>query len=165
MTAYLYRAPAGIPGSITRTDLSAVEPGYLDSTGTPTAFGVPVKIVAGKFQLMGLTSVAADFYGVLARIAPSISGTNQDEVLGTATPWAKQMQSILTRGYINVTCLQGTPARNGGVYVRVVDGGVGKPVGAFEAVADGVNSVLLTGVIWATTGKDSSNNAELRVAR
>lgn len=163
MTAYLYRAPAGIAGSITRVDQTAVEPGYLDSTGAPTAFGQPVKIVSGKFRLMGAGSVAADFYGVVSRIVPAIGGSG--ETLADGAPQANQLQGIVTRGYVNVLCGIGTPVRGGAVYVRVVDGGAGKPVGQYEATADGANNVLLSNVVWASDGKDSDNNAEIRIAR
>jgi len=163
MPSYLYRAPAGIPGSITRVDQTTVEPGYLDSTGAPTAFGQPVKIVAGKFRLMGAGSAAADFYGVVSRIVPAIGGSG--ETFADGAPLANQLQGIVTRGYMNVICGVGTPARGGVVYVRIVDGGAGKPVGQFEATADGVNSVALTGVIWASDGVDADKNAEIRIAR
>lgn len=163
MTSYLYRAPAGIAGSITRVDATVVEPGYLAAAAFPTAFGQPVKIVAGKFALMGAGSVAADFYGVVSRVVPAIGGAA--ETFAAGAPQANQFQGIVTRGYINVLCGVGVPIRGAGVYVRIVDAGVGFPVGQYEVVADGVNNVLLAGVIWASDGKDSDNNAEIRIAR
>jgi hypothetical protein len=163
-TSILYRAPAGIAGAITRADLSAVEPGFLAAAGFPTKFGQPVKISAGKFVLMGLASVAADFYGIVTRFTPAISNTTA-EGLADGGPWPEQFVGILTRGYVNVECVIGTPARGGIVYVRIVDGGVGKPVGQYEATADGVNSVALTNVIWSVDGKDASNITEIRVGR
>jgi len=165
MTSYLYRAPAGIAGSITRAGETTVEPGMLDAAaGTPTAFGQPLKVVAGKFRLMGAGSVAADFYGVLSRFTPSISGGLDESFVG-GSPNAGSLQGIVTRGYLNAICGVGTPVRGGAVYVRIVDGGAGKPVGQYEADADGANSVLVPVLVWATDGKDSANNAELRVAR
>lgn len=167
MVSYLYDAPASVVGSVTRVDLSAIEPGMLDATTPPTAFGQPVKlnIATGKFQLMGLTSVAADFYGIITRIAPAISGS-LDESFAGGVPKGDQFQSILTRGYCSVLHGgTGVPSRGAVVYVRVVDGGVGKPVGQFESVADGANSVALSNVVWASNGKDSNNIAEVRVAR
>lgn len=163
MPSYLYRAPAGIPGSITRVDDTTVEPGYLAAAGAPTAFGQPVKISSGKFALMGTGSVAADFYGVVSRIVPAIGGTGQ--TFADGAPSSDQFAGIVTRGYVNVLCGVGTPARGGVVYVRVVDGGAGKPVGQFEATADGANNVALTGVIWASDGLDADKNAEIRIAR
>jgi len=155
MTSYLFRAPAGVAGSVTRVDQTTVEPGQLAAVGTPTAFGQPVKIVGGEFALMGAGSAAADFYGVLSRIAPAIAGPANDDA-----PNAEAIAGIVTRGYVNVLCAIGTPVRGGAVYVRVVGS-----VGDFEATADGANNVLLTNVTWASDGKDADNNAELRVAR
>ena len=163
MPSYLYRAPAGIPGSITRVDNTTVEPGYLAAANAPTAFGQPVKISSGKFVLMGAGSAAADFYGVVSRIVPAIGGSG--ETFADGAPQANQFAGIVTRGYMNVICGVGTPARGGVVYVRIVDGGVGKPVGQFEATADGANSVALTNVIWASDGLDADKNAEIRIAR
>lgn len=159
MTSYLYRAPAGIPGSVTRVDETNVEPGKLTAD---TAYGSPVRIGAGgKFDLMGTGAVASDFYGVLTRIAPAISNAPETYAGGAAE--ADSMQGIAVRGYVNVACVVGTPARGGIVYVRVIAGA--NPVGSFEATADGANNVALTGVTWASDGKDSSNNAEIRIAR
>lgn len=160
MTSYLFRAPAGIAGSVTRVGQTTVEPGQLAASGTPTAFGQPVKVVGGEFALMGAGSAAADFYGVLSRIVPSISGPASDDA-----PNAEAIAGIVTRGYVNVLCPTGTPARGGAVYVRVAAPGAGQAIGDFEAVADGADTVLLVGVIWASDGKDADNNAELRVAR
>ena len=61
-----------------------------------------------------------------------------------------------------VACTIGTPVRNGTVYMRVV-AAAGKAIGDLEATADGANSVALTGVAWASDGKDSSNVAELKI--
>lgn len=166
MVSYLYDAPAGVVGAITRVDNTVVEPGMLDATTPPTAFGQPVKInpATGKFQLMGAAAVAGDFYGILTRIVPSISGT-LGQAFADGAPNADQIQGIATRGYVNVACVIGTPVRDGIVYVRIVDGGAGKPVGQYEATADGANSVAVTELVWATNGKDSTNIAEVRIAR
>lgn len=167
MTAFLYKAPAGIAGAITRVDDSTVEPGYIAAANGPTLFGQPVKVEAGtgKFLLMGLTSVAGDFYGILIREVPSISGgspTAQTFADGTPNPLA--FHGVLVKGYCNVICGTGTPVRGGAVYVRIVDGGVGKPVGSYEATADGANSVLVPELSWAINGREATTNiAEIRV--
>lgn len=162
MTSFLYRAGAGVAGDITRPDDTVVESGITDSTAVPTAFGAPVKIVAGKFQKIAASDAATVFYGVLSRIAPSIAGDTA-QTFASGTPNASAVAGIIRRGYCNVVCTIGTPARNGTVYMRVV-AATGKAVGDFEATADGVNNVALTGVTWAIDGKDASNVAEIRIA-
>ncbi len=159
-TAFLYNAPSGVPGDITRRDNSVVEQGML---GTPAAdaYGVPVKVSAGKFIPFAGGEVAADFYGVLARSVPGISGSLTED-FSTDVPYTKVPQDIMIRGYINVKCITGTPARGGAVYARIV-AATGRPIGAFEAVSDSSNSILLTNATWASTGKDADNNAELSV--
>lgn len=168
MTSFLYKAPAGFAGDISRPDDAIVEPIMFAASDYPTAFGQPIKLSGGKAVLMGLTSVAADFYGIVVREVPSI-GDATKEAFNDGVPNPKVPHGILRRGYALVQCGVGTPARGGAVYVRIVDGGAGKPVGQFEATADGVNNVPLTGVTWAADGVDANfspnNIAEIYVLR
>lgn len=167
--AYLYQALNGVPGDITRSDESNVEPAMLIAASTVFAqsFGIPMKYVAGGIQQFnGGAEVAADFAGVLVREVPSIAGdTNQG--LTDNTPYPLQVQGLCVRGYVSVVCAAGTPARGGVVYVQIIaNGGVG--VGSFRADGtDSGNAIALTATQaeWATTGKDGSNNAELRISR
>lgn len=167
MTAYLYKAPAGIAGAITRVDDTTVEPGFLTAANGPTLFGQPVKVdpATGKFLLMGLTSVAADFYGILIREVPSISNSATAQGFNDGGPNLGSAHGIAVKGYVNVVCGTGTPVRGGAVYVRIVDGGAGKPVGSYEATADGANSVLVPELTWAVNGRDTANGniAEVRI--
>ena len=165
MTAYLYRAPAGIAGAVTRQDETNTESGLFGST-VPTAFGVPLKVDGnGKFIPFAGSETAADFYGVLERIAPSIAGDTA-QTFASGTPNANATQGIVVRGYVNVVCTIGTPVRGGTVYVRTVAAS-GKAIGDFEATTDSGNNVALTNVVWASNGKDTANGniAEIRIAR
>lgn len=162
MTSFLYRAPSGVAGDVTRPDDTIVESGLLNAAKAPTAFGAPVKIVSGKFEAIEASDAATVFYGVLSRVAPSIAGDTAQTFAG-GTPNAESVQGIVRKGYVNVLCKQGTPARGGTVYMRVV-AAPGKAVGDLEATADGVNNVALTGVTWAVDGKDASNVTEIHIA-
>lgn len=162
MTAYLYNAPAGVAGDVTRVDESNVEPAML-VTPFPTVYGTPMKYATGGITPMAASDAAAVFAGVLTRAAPGI-GQDANQAFGDFTPNQKQPQGLMVRGYCNVLCTIGTPVRGGIVYVRVVAAS-GKFVGDFEATADSTNNVALVGVTWATDGKDASNNAEIRVQK
>lgn len=162
MTSYLYRAPAGVAGDVTRPDDTVVEPGLLNAAKAPTAFGAPVKIVSGKFEKIEASDAATVFYGVLSRVAPSIAGDLVQTYAG-GTPNTASVQGIVREGYVNVVCTQGTPARGGQVFMRVT-ADTGKAVGDFETAADSGKCVALTGVTWAVDGKDASNIAEIRIA-
>lgn len=162
MTSFLYRAPSGVAGDITRADDTVVEPGLLNASAAPTAFGAPVKIVSGKFEKIAASDAASVFYGILSRVAPSIAGDTA-ETFASGTPNTDSVQGIVRRGYVNVVCTIGTPARGGIVYMRVV-AATGKAVGDLEATADGTDNVALTGVTWGVSGKDSSNVTEIRIA-
>lgn len=162
MTAFLYRAPSGVAGDITRQQDTIVESGLLNAAAAPAAFGAPVKIVSGKFEKIASGDDAADFAGVLSRIAPSISGDTA-QTFASGTPNAESVQGIVVKGYMNVKCAVGTPVRGAAVYMRVV-AATGKAIGDFEATADGDNNVALTGVTWAVDGKDADSVAEIRIA-
>lgn len=169
--AYLKQAPVGIPGDITRTDETNVEPIMLVAASTvfAQAFGIPLKYVAGGAQQFnGGAETAASFAGVLVREVPSIAGTAASDLTFDGTvPNPLQPQGMAVRGYVSVKCTQGTPARGGIVYVRIAAGSGLRVVGAFEAVSDGGNSVALSAAQaeWATDGMDTDLNAELRIAR
>lgn len=166
MSAYLYAAPAGVPGAVTRPDESNVEPIMLVSVSGvyPTAFGVPLKYVAGGAQQFnGGAEVAADFAGILIREVPGISGSTA-QGLTDAAPYPVEPQGMLVRGYGSVVCAAGTPVRGALAYIQIIANG-GVAVGAFRASSDGSNSIQTTQVIWASDGKDADNNAEVRVAR
>lgn len=166
--AYLFQAPTGVPGDITRTDETNVEPARLiAATGVfAQAFGIPMKYVAGGIQQFnGGAETAPDFAGVLIREVPSISG-NALAGFTDNIPNPTTVAGLAVRGYVSVKCARGTPARGGVVYIQIIaNGGVG--VGAFCASSDSSNTVALTAAQaeWATDGKDADSNAELRIAR
>lgn len=164
--AYTYTSPSGVPGSISRPDETNVEPAMLvAATGVyAQAYGIPVKYVAGGIQQFnGGAEVPADFAGVLVRRAPEISG-NLNAGFDDTIPNPLQVQDMAVRGYVMVKCVSGTPARGGAVFVQTVANG-GVAVGSFRTTDDGSNAIELSNVTWASDGKDSDNNAELRIAR
>lgn len=170
MSAYLFQAPAGVPGDVTRTDESNVEPAMLiAASGTfAQAFGIPMKYVTGGIQQFnGGAETAASFAGILIREVPSIAGSiNSDAIYNPTIPYSLQLQGLLVRGYGSVVCAAGTPTRGGVVYVQVVAGT--QPVGSFRADGtDSGNAVALTATQaeWASDGLDANNIAELRIAR
>ena len=173
MTAYLKQAPTGIPGDITRTDESNVEPAMLVGVGSPavypTAYGLAMKYVTGGIQQFnGGAETAASFAGVLVREVPSISSSIAcDSSFDTVSPMPTEPVGLCVRGYVSVKCLNGTPARGGVVYVRIIANGPLTTLGGFEAASDSSNSVALsaTQAEWASDGVDSLGNAELRIMR
>ena len=161
MTSFLYRAPSGVAGDITRQQDTIVESGLLNASAAPTAFGTPLKIVNGKFEKIASGDAATVFAGVLSRIAPSIAGDTA-QTFASGTPNVQSVQGVVVKGYVNVRCTVGTPARGAAVYVRIT-ADTGKAVGDFETGADSGKCVALTGVTWAVDGKDADNIAEIRI--
>lgn len=167
MPAYLYSAPAGVPGDVTRPDETNVEPAMLIAVSSTfaQAFGIAMKYATGGISQMGAGDAATAFAGILIREVPQIAGSTDETFSGTV-PNPKQPNGLAVRGYVNVKCTQGTPARGGIVYVRI-EADTGKLIGDIEAVSDTTKSVALTATqaSWATDGKDAFNNAEVRIAR
>lgn len=165
--AYTFQAPAGVPGDITRPDESNTEPAMLIAISTVYAqsFGIAMVYATGGISQVGSGFAAADFAGVLVRQAPGISESG-DGLTGNI-PNAVQVQALIVRGYVNVLCVYGTPARGGIVYVRSISTSNNTLVGTFDATSDSSNNVALslTQASWASDGKDANNNAELRLAR
>lgn len=168
MASYLFQAPAGVPGDITRPDESNTEPAVLIAVSAVFAqkYGIPMKYATGGISQIATGDVATAFAGILIRSAPAISG-NVNSGLTDTIPNPKQIQDLLVRGYCNVICFAGTPVRGGVVYMQVT-ANAGAVPGDFRA--DGVdsgNAVALTNTqaSWATDGKDADLNAEIRVAR
>jgi len=166
MTAFLFSAPAGVPGFVTRSQESNIEPAMLVAASSvfAQAFGIPVKYVTGGIQQFnGGAEVPADFAGVLIREVPSIGGSAA-QGFNDAIPNSESVQGFLVRGYVNVICARGTPVRGTKVFVQIVENG-GVTVGSFCATDDGANAIELTDTTWASDGKDADNIAEIRVAR
>lgn len=166
MASYLYQAPAGVPGDVTRVDETNVEPAMLVAASSvfAQAFGIPMKYVSGGIQQFnGGAETDADFAGVLIREVPSISGSVTSGLTDNI-PNSEAVQGLAVRGYVSVLCARGTPVRGTKVFVQIVaNGGVG--VGSFCATDDGSNAIELSNVTWACDGKDADNNAEIRIAR
>jgi hypothetical protein len=167
MTSYLYAPPSGVPGDITRTDESNVEPAML-ITPFPLNYGVPMMFAAGGVSFAAAPTAAA-FAGILARAVPGISQSNTNEQTNVFQPNQSEPQGLMVRGYVAVICTIGTPVRGNPVYMRVVAAGPAL-VGDLEATSDPGNNVALSAttignVTWASDGKDATSIAEVRLAQ
>lgn len=158
--AFLYRMPAGIPGSVSRNSAFTIEPNIISSTTPPTLYGIPVKLDANQ-RITGIVGgdTTASVFGFLARPFPTNSGT---QGIAAATPPVNGPCDVLKMGYINVKVNVGTPVKGGAVYVRTVLN-VAIPaglVGDIEAASDGTNTFVLTGAYF-TGGIDANGNGEI----
>jgi hypothetical protein len=164
MSAILKQAPAGVAGDITRVDDSQVEPAVLVGLSGvyPTNFGVPMKYVAGGIAQFAAGDAATVFAGTLVREVPSMSATvAADSSYESVAPNPLFPAALMVKGYMSVKCTVGTPVRGGIVYV--CNNTAGGAIGDFQATTS-ANNVALTNASWASDGKDSFNNAEIRVA-
>lgn len=166
--AITYRAPAGIPGAITREEISTVEDGILNASYPPLKFGIPMKLSSGLYLPVAsgdsLASVMPNG-GILVRRFPTQRSTN--EALGTAVPdlTYTTICNILKRGYIcvkvNASLPSTVPVKGGVVYVRKTDHGAGEyPIGGIESDADGAKCEALPGAYF-TGAQDADGNCEI----
>lgn len=168
MTAYLYTAPAGVPGDVTRVDESNVEPAML-VTPFPANYGVAMKYGTGGITPYAAGDAASVVAGFLARAVPGISQSNASEAVDVFQPNQSEPQGMMVRGYMAVKVNSGTPVRGQPVYIVQTASG-GHPAGAFETTTNGGNNVALSGtlvgnVTWATDGVDANGFGEIRVAQ
>ncbi|WP_322090004.1 hypothetical protein [Burkholderia cenocepacia] len=163
LQAYTFRMPAGFAGDLQRAEVATIEPQQIDSAAPPTVFGVAVKLVNGKIQpINNAADTAALVYGVNLRPYP-IQGNGTDP-LGTSTPPTSGVTDVLKRGYVNVALGGTTAATKGGtVYVRVAAAAAGKPLGGFEAAADGTNTVAMPASWYFTGPGDTYGITEIAV--
>jgi hypothetical protein len=150
--AILYRMPAGIPGDVTRSAMGlTVEPQIITSAGqanAPVSYGIGVLLDATTGRVRAPTAGDTAIYGILVRPFPT-QGPNASDPLGTSTPMAQGTCDVLRRGYISAIVSGPTAAsKNGPVYCRIV-AAANRPVGAFEAAADGGNSIQVTNAAWS----------------
>lgn len=162
MAHFLNRAPAGFPGAITRPDETVVESAMMnpDPDKVPRAFGDAVKMVDGKLERIAAGDTGAQVYGVLARTTPSIAG-DMGQTFADAKPDSAQLQGVVVKGYVNVRCPTGNPARGAAVYIRKNETSTVK-AGEFSATA-GANFDQLPRAVFAEAGKDGENIAEIRL--
>lgn len=160
MVAFLYRMPYGIAGDVSRQSQAVIEPQPKNKSLPFASYGIPGKMVAGKFVPMAGGDTGALVYGFLVRPYPTTAGTPSDP-LGISAPLADDLPAdILRRGYITVKSNAGTPAFGGAVYVRIAAGTVSQPVGGIEAAADGANTVAIPDAQFMSAA-DADGNVEI----
>ncbi|NTG00101.1 hypothetical protein G6L30_08205 [Agrobacterium rhizogenes] len=163
MTSFQYRMPAGIPGDVSRDHAQAtIEPGLFDASVPFPAYGLPAKLVAGKYQPFVGAEAATALVGLLVRPFPTSTNVYSGG-LGTSVPPqdGTTIANILKRGYMSIQLNGGaTVVKGGQVYIRVAAAAGGKPLGGFEGAADSTNTVAPAGLFF-TGPADSNGNVEV----
>jgi len=158
MTSYVFNAPAGVVGDVTRPQVSIVDSVVIGLAFT--GFGQPFKL-NGSGQAVPILSgdAATVVKGFITRSVPSIGG-NFNQGLNDEIPNLETVQGALKSGYMNVACKVGTPVKGGQVFVRIT-ADTGKLVGDIETAADSGECVAIVGCEFAVGGKDASNITEI----
>lgn len=144
MTAFLKRMDFGIAGDLSRPSQATVESQLFDPKAPFAGYGLAGKVVAGKFA--PISDKADVVYGVLVRPFP--------------TQGMGDVADVMRRGYMTVVSNSGVAALGGTVYVRVAKGTASKPIGGFEAAADGENTIVVAGATFMGAA-DAGGNVEI----
>lgn len=150
----------GYPGSVSRSNDSIIINKRVKGEGVP--FGSPVVMNDdNSVSAFGAEHTATEFIGVAVREVKQTA----DYYNPTGTYLENEPADIITRGSITVEINNGTPKARGKVYIRIAENeaipnGV---IGGFEAVADGVNTVELSNVVFTTGQMDTNKIAEITI--
>ena len=159
-TAFVTRMPAGIPGDVQRREHAVIEPQIFDTDYPCLSFGIPVKMTSGKIRPIASGDTDQP-YGFLVRPYPSQMASS--EAVGTATPdTTTKIANVLVRGYITVKNFEGTPVKNGAVYMRTQAGSPAGNLGQIEADSAGspTTNVAITNAHFMGP-QDSDGNVEI----
>jgi hypothetical protein len=153
---------SGYPGTYAQTPDSIITPRAVNSASAAIPFGNAV-ILNDDFSvtLFGATGTAARFAGVAVREVKTQGGTfTTPNLAGQYNP--SECASILERGPVQVSCMNGTPVASSSVYLRTVYNATypNAPVGGFEAASDSTNSVAIPNCKWGS-GLDANKTATL----
>lgn len=158
MNAFVSRMPAGIPGTLSRSAAQSTVDTVNLTANSFTAYGLGglIDAATGNFRIPAAGDTAIS--GILVRPFPTNS--SQDG-LGVSTPPAKGLADRLLRGFVSVLLGGATAAtKDGPVYCRIQNAAAGKPIGGFEAAADGGNTIQVTNARF-TGPADANGNVEI----
>lgn len=166
MTAFQYRLPAGIPGTISRAWPTTVEGQQVDASNPPTVYGAPVVIDATTEGVRPVAAADTAIYGFLVRSYPTQGpGTggplNLDSPYGPGIPPNYGVVSVLRQGYMS-TALSGSASavKGGQVYVWTAASAAPHVQGGLEAAATTGSTILVPGATFMSAA-DSSGNVEI----
>lgn len=165
MTAITLRMNAAIPGAVTRSYAGQViTQEIIDPNTPPTAYGQPVKLVAGKIQPLGNGDAAGLIYGITVRPYPRTDHTGTSPGYGSGTPPTSGIIDIMRVGFIGVKLAVGTGTRGGQTYVVTTAGGTVNIGDIVDAASPAGGGTAAAGANWFFTGAaDPSGNTEISV--
>jgi len=148
--AFQFRMGAGFFGDVNRTHPFNVEPGLMDATNPPTAYGQAVVLTAaGRIrQVLSTDGALIHIYGITVRPFPfNDPGTSApygaQSLGGFTTPIQNQPIDVLRAGYI-MTYVNGAPVKGASVYTWIAASASPHFQGFFEQNASGGNTILIT---------------------
>jgi hypothetical protein len=167
MVAIKYRMAGGHAGEVNRTHPASIE-AVAQNASTPVlgyGFGCLVDAATGTIrQLAAGDTAGVSIWGITVRPYPQQQYTDTvgwgSAAFGNFTPpGAGNVIDVLRDGYIMVPCF-GAAQKSGAAFVRCQNAVAGQPIGGFEAVDDGANTMNITNVVF-NSGPDAGGIAEV----
>lgn len=165
--SYGFRAPGGIPGDVNRSHPVEIEPAGPNVTNPPDLYGCALLVDTAtntvRKMLAGDTAITR-IYGILARAYPvqQSSGANYGAAtIGSAAPPTNQALDVCKEGYI-MARVNGSPTKDGAVFVWVAASSGNHIQGTFEAAATGGSTAAITNARF-NGPPDASGNVEIIV--
>lgn len=145
--SYGYRMPAGYAGDINRAHPFSVEPALPDTSAPPLLYGCAVLVNTTTNSVRQVASgdtAVTRIYGIVARDFPvqQVAQTGMNTTPGSGIPPTNRALSIMRWGYVMVR-VNGTPTKNGNVYLWIAASTGNHVQGTFEAAATGGSTILL----------------------
>ncbi len=151
--AFQFRMGAGFFGEVNRTHPFTIEPGLMDPTNPPTAYGQACMVDATSKKIRRVLAAdqaaATDIYGFAVRPFPfNDPGTSApygaQALGGFTTPIQGQPIDVLRSGYI-ITYVNGAPGKGDPVYVWAAASATVHYLGFLEAGSTGGDTFEITG--------------------
>ena len=149
--AFQFRMGAGFYGDVNRTHPFWIEPGLMDPTNPPTAYGQAVVVDATSKKIRRVIAgdgALIDIYGFTVRPFPfqdpgTSAAYGAQSQGGFTTPISGQPIDVMRSGYM-ITYINGAPGKGDPVYVWIAASATVHYQGFLEAGASGGSTVLIT---------------------
>lgn len=161
--SYGYRCPAGYPGDVNRAHPFSIEPAMQSATAPVVSPGMACIVDTATNSVRqaaaGDTAITR-IWGIAARAYPiqQMSGGPSASISTYTLPTNRPID-VVKYGYVMVQC-NGTPTKDGVVYLWIAASSGNHVQGAFEASATGGSTIAVSNAKWNGPG-DTAGVAEL----
>lgn len=168
MVAFTFRMGAGFAGDVNRTHPASITPAKINTTTPPAFYGQAVIVDAATSSVRPLAAgdtAITVVHGITVRPYPvqAASATNYGAAaLGTSAPPTSGVIDVMKSGYIMVR-VNGSPNKDGTVYVWIAASSGAHIQGGFEAAATSGSTIALSSNYKFNGAPDANGITEISV--